>query len=477
MRRGLIFSLSSNVVFFLSGYVLHFFLGHAMPAASYGIVGTIITVLDFEYMFLSNGARQSLAKEISMSRYEIRDVIVKTIVFQCVVIAFFFVVNFFGAPVFGHILNDSSLAEYFRIAAFLVPANGLFVILLGINDGLQHFGMSALLGTFYPLAKLLVIPLVIFVFYNQPVIGVEIGFLLSLILSILIGLCMLIPVWHKIAGHGGEKIPFSYIAKHTLSFSLFFIVASLVLSVDTLIVKSVVEPPQLVGYYTGAVNFGKIPYYLMSAFVTVVLPVIAKMVAEGEFKQAVHRSREVVLIALVFILPISVIISASSRALLGSFYGPSFETASQALGCLALSNFFMGMTVMLNMILNSHDSTRFSDVLSVVSLIVVIPVFVISARTFGITGIALASMGCTFALMLISLIKVRGAIAELMTTRAWVAIGCTVLLWAAVRGVFSMVTVDNLVLLGVIYAVVYVAFVGLLVLCRVVSVPVLRRKM
>ena len=100
MRRGLIYSLSSNVIFFVSGYVLHFFLGNTMSAINYGVVGTIITVLDFEYMFLSNGARQSLSKEISMKRYSTLSVIAKTIAFQLIVIAFFFVINFFGAPIF-----------------------------------------------------------------------------------------------------------------------------------------------------------------------------------------------------------------------------------------------------------------------------------------------------------------------------------------------------------------------------------------
>ena len=167
MRRGLIYSLSSNVIFFVSGYVLHFFLGNTMSAINYGVVGTIITVLDFEYMFLSNGARQSLSKEISMKRYSTLSVIAKTIAFQLIVIAFFFVINFFGAPIFGYVLNDSSLDFYFRVAAFLVPANGFFVILLGINDGLRQFGISALLGVIYPIAKLSAVPLVVFPFRDK----------------------------------------------------------------------------------------------------------------------------------------------------------------------------------------------------------------------------------------------------------------------------------------------------------------------
>jgi O-antigen/teichoic acid export membrane protein len=479
MRRGLIFSLSSNIVFFISGYVLHYFLGSTMSAANYGIVGTIITVLDFEYMFLSNGARQSLSKEISMRRFNSVDVVVKTFGFQLIVIAFFFALNFFGAPLFGIVLQDGSLDFYFRLAAFLIPANGLFVILLGINDGLQQFGISALLGVFYPLAKLSAIPLIIFAFPNRPVVGVEVGFLLALLLSILVGGIALIGSWPKLrndrAGEGTQRIPFSTVSRSTLSFSFFFIVVSLVLSVDTLTVKSLVRPPQMAGYYTGAVNFGKLSYYLMSAFVTVVLPVIAKLVGEGKRDEALGKAREIVLIAVAFILPITVVISASSASLLGAFYGPDYRVAAFALSCLSLSNFFMGMTVMLHMMLHSYGDRRFSDLLSIISLIVVIPAFAAAAHFGGISGIAATSMACTCALMLISWVRVRQVLGEVITRRAGIAAAGALVLWAVTKVLFAAVHPANLLVLGAIYVPLYAVYVGVIVVCGIVPIPQLRR--
>ncbi|PLS31639.1 polysaccharide biosynthesis protein [Bifidobacterium margollesii] len=476
MRRGLIFSLSSNVVFFLSGYLLHFFLGNSMPAASYGIVGTIITVLDFEYMFLSNGARQSLAKEISMKRFDIVDIVKKTISFQLIIIAFFFAVNFFGAPVFGIVLNDASLDFYFRVAAFLIPANGLFVILLGINDGLQQFGISALLGTLYPIAKLSVIPLILFVFKNDPVVGLEAGFLLALLVSIALGCILLVPCRHKLAERRSTKrIQFAEVASHTLSFSFFFIVVSLVLSVDTLVVKAVVEPASMAGYYTGAVNFGKLAYYLMSAFVTVILPVVSRFVGEGKLDQAMQKAREMVVIAFVFILPMAVIISASSESLLAAFYGSDFRIAGSALTFLSLSNFCMGMTVMLNMVLTSHRSTHFSDLLSIGSLVIVIPVFVLAAKFFGISGIALASLVSTFTLMTISWLRMRHDIGDVMTRRSWMLLVGAAILWLVADVGFSRIHVENIFVLAGIYVIAYAIYVGALVAFRIVPLSGLRK--
>ncbi|MBW3087456.1 hypothetical protein KIH77_01685 [Bifidobacterium sp. 82T24] len=472
MRKGLVLNLISNIVFFVAGYVIHYFLGNTMPAASYGIVGTIMTVLDFEYLFLSNGARQSLSKEISMRRFDIGDVIRKSIMFQLLLVLVFFAINFFGAPLFGIVLNDSSLDFYFRIAAFLVPANGMYVLLLGINEGIQRFSTSALISTIYPVAKLSVIPLIIFVFRNDPVAGVEIGYLLALLFCIVLGCLSLIRHRGELHSTGGEKIRFGTVAHNTLSFSVFFIVVSLVLSMDTLVVKSVVEPASMTGYYTGAVNFGKLSYYLMTAFFTIILPVVAKAIGEHDTDTAIKRVKEFLLLIAVFILPIPVVISASSENLLVSFYHTDFAVAAPALSFLSLSSFFMGMTVLLNMVHTNFASNRFSDVLSVVSLVVVIPLFIVAGKLGGITWIAAASMCATLLTMIASYCAVVRKTGNLITGKVSIAVIGAIALWVIVRILFSTVLhTTNLFALAGLYAAVYAVYIGIMVATKVVSVP------
>ena len=476
MRRGLVLNVISNVVFFIAGYAIHYFLGNTMMPAEYGIVGTIMTVLDFEYMFLSNGARQSLAKEISMRRFDIGDVIRKSILFQLILVLLFFCINFFGAPLFSMVLNDQSLEQYFRIAAFLVPANGLFVLLLGINDGIQRFGTSALLNTVYPLAKLGVIPLIIYVFRDDPVAGVEIGYLLALVFCIVLGLLLMVRHRSMLRSDGGGPIRFRVVAHNTLSFSFFFIMVSLVLSIDTLIVKSTVEPAAMTGYYTGAVNFGKISYYLMTAFFTVILPVVAKDMGSGHEKQAVQHVREFIVLIGAFVLPIPVAISASSASLLAAFYQPDYQIAAPALSFLSFSSFFMGMTVLLNMVLTSFVSTnRFSDVLSIVSLLTMIPAFVIAARHGGINAIAATSMVCTALTMLVSLWAVTLRTGNIITSRALLTLGANLAFWVIVHVLFTGVLHSiGLVAMAGAYALLYAVYVGALLAAHVVRIP--RRK-
>ena len=477
MRSGLVLNLVSNIVFFIAGYAIHYFLGNTMSAVSYGIVGTIITVLDFEYMFLSNGARQSLSKEISMRRYDVGDVICKSGLFQALLVVVFFAINYFGAPLFGIILNDSSLDSYFRIAAFLVPANGVYVLLLGINEGIHRFNTSAMISIIYPIAKLSTIPLIVFCFKDDPVIGMEVGYLAALLFCIFLGVASLVHHRSELQSKGKDKIRFGEVARNTMSFSIFFIMVSLVLSIDTLVVKSLVLPASMSGYYTGAVNFGKIPYYLLTAFFTIILPIVAKSVGEHDISTAIDRVKEFLLIIAVLILPIPIVISASSNNLLISFYHEDFVAAAPALSLLSMSSFFMGMTVLFNMVYTNFASNRFSDILSIVSLITVIPAFIVAAKHGGITGVAISSICATLVTMVLSYCAVASKTGNLITPKMIVASISAIMLWVFVRLFFSFVfDARSLFILALIYGIIYISYIGFMCLVKVISVSELIAK-
>ena len=60
MYIGIILHLLSKISFVIGSYTMHFFLGRFLPEAEYGIVGTIITIMNFEYIFFTDGVRQGM---------------------------------------------------------------------------------------------------------------------------------------------------------------------------------------------------------------------------------------------------------------------------------------------------------------------------------------------------------------------------------------------------------------------------------
>lgn len=108
----------------LSSYAIHFFLGKALSPAEYGVVGTIITILDFDYLFLNNGVRQSISKALAGGAYDKRDVVKKGIFFQLLMVALVFGINFLAHRPSPPCLGMRALRAIFGMRRLSFPLQG-----------------------------------------------------------------------------------------------------------------------------------------------------------------------------------------------------------------------------------------------------------------------------------------------------------------------------------------------------------------
>ena len=86
MYQGIIFHVAAKIAFIIGSYAVHFFLGRSMDSEVYGIVDTIITVINLEYLLLNNGVRQAISNSISLNEYKKRDVALKGVTIQGILI-------------------------------------------------------------------------------------------------------------------------------------------------------------------------------------------------------------------------------------------------------------------------------------------------------------------------------------------------------------------------------------------------------
>ena len=444
MYKGIIFNVFSSLLFVASSYLMHFVLGYEMTPEQYGIMGSIITILDFEYLFLNNGVRQSISKEISKHKYVLSDLLLKCSVFQLLLIAILFSVNYFGSGIFCQILGDQTFDKYIKIAAFIIPFNGLYVITLGVNEGFQKFTSSALIGIVYAVGKLCVIPFVLFIF-QDPIMGTEMGLLTAIILAFLTGIFTLLINRKSFRSTGVEKISIRYYAKNTLNFSLFFIIVSVVLSIDTLIVKAVSVNDDMAGFYTGAVNFAKVSYFILSAFFTIILPIITYHYEKKQYEKAIETVKNFNTIIIALVVPITVVISATSAELLTTFYNEEYIVASSALTLLSWSHLFMGITVLYNMVIAATGKKSFSSVLAVLVLIVNIPLTIAMTKYFDITGTAGASIACTFFAMIVSVGYAKNDLKGIFEYTHLKIMGMNVLLWGLLELFIKNMKFTNIV--------------------------------
>lgn len=468
MYKGLIFHILAKVIFVLFGYIVHYFLGATLTPYEYGLVGTITTILDFEYLFLNDGVRQAVSNSISRNKYNIYNLFLKGMAFQALIVLVLCLVNFCGASIFGIVLNDMQLSKYVRFATAIVPFNGFYFVILGTINGFCRFKAEAILCTIYPVLKLSVIPCVLFVFEDS-VLGTEMGYFTA-VFGVFVMSVIALWIYRKDfrTGHS-EKINMSLFIKNSINFSFFFMLVSILLSADTIILKAVEQDGARVGYYTGAVTFGKVSYYLLAAFYIVLLPVVSKQYEKGEMEKARNVIADMVLIITAFIMPISVIIAATSRNLLVSFYNEEYGVASLSLKLLIFNNFLVGMVVVFNMIISITKKKFFSSILSLVMVLLQLPMCYFMARAYSMDGAAAAGSICSLAAFGLSAYMVVRLYGNFLNVRHFIGLGINVLVYLSVSKIISIYGTDNFGAMVFFYGCSYGAVIILMRLAGVIK--------
>lgn len=473
MFKGIFLHGISKVLLVLSSYAIHFFLGKALSPAEYGIVGTLVTLLDFDYLFLDNGVRQALSRGISRDCYDKKDLVTKGMLFQGVMIAIVFAINFLGAPAIAKILNDESLTQYIRYAAFILPFTGFYIVALGVFNGFRMFGTEAGIVSLYPLLKLAVIPFVAFVFAD-PILGTEAGFFLAGLVVCIVAVALLVRN-RALYRSGGKKIGIGEYVKSAVSYSLLFSIGSIIVNMDTLFVKAITADNTVVGYYTGASTFSKVPYHLLTAVFLVILPIVSRYRAQGEQEKAKNTIRDVISVILALVFPVVSILCGSGGAALSSFYQPEYAVAGPTLSLLALGIFCLGMMMVFSMIISSSGGEKFTASMAIGLAVIYFGLSIVLTKSLSIVGMAASTLICSAIAMTISGAVVIRIFGNVFRKKHLYLLLINVALYGITRGLFAFLPRVNLLYLGLIYLGLYGMVIGVMLFCKLLSLAQIKK--
>lgn len=390
MGLGLIMHIIAKVVFVLVGYGIHMYLGKTLSAGVYGSIGVVMSIININYNFLSNGARQAASHLIAANEYNRKDLIKKSYKFQMIVAFLLSFLNYFGADFIANLLRQPDLAKYIRITAIVIPFTALYFISVGIMNGYKLLVFEAITVTIYPLARLSIIPLVNYVFEDS-VLGTIIGFLIAAIVGCVVGNAFLIKL-PKTANDKTRTISNGGYVKQMINFLAFFLCVTIILNLDMLFVNAMVEEANKVGYYTGATNLSKVTYYLLSAIYLVVLPMLTSAYYDKKFE----KCREVInnLLMLIFglILPIVSIAAPLCGNLMVILYTEEYREAALVAAILMGSQFLLGLFVVFNVMICSAKSKKYSVVLGGGMVVVDAILCLTLIPILSIKGAALSSL-------------------------------------------------------------------------------------
>lgn len=469
MFKGLFMHSFAKIIFVLCSYAIHLYLGKTLSPAEYGIVGVIITIITLNYNFLSNGARQAASRSLATKKYNEQDIVKKSISLQFMVAILLALINYMFSKQISEILNTPSLEPFIKMTAFIIPFTAGYFCFIGIFNGLQLFVLEATIVTIYSFSRLAVIPFVGIVF-NNGALGTVTGFFTASFSVFIICLFILIFKIKKILKYRENDIPPRTFIQNATNFLLFFTFVTIILNIDMLFVNAFVENQNYVGYYTGAVNFAKVSYYLLSAVYIVALPTVTQEYAQNNFTKAQNTIKNLFTTILLFILPVVSITGASSGNLLSSFYKSEYRVASTTATILMISQFFIGLFVVLNMFITATHSKRFSPIVAMFITIINIILCAILIPIISIKGAAIASVITSSLGCMISFYKTHKLFGNIWGKKMVLLLVSNLILAITTGVIHSFWIVDNLFLLFVFYIVIYVFFVALMIILKIVDI-------
>ena len=390
MGIGLIMHIVAKMAFVLVGYSIHMYLGKSLDAAIYGSIGVIMSIININYNFLSNGARQAASHLIAAGKFNEKDLIRKSYFYQMLIAVVLAIINFVGADFIANVLQQPDLDTYIRVTAFMIPFTALYFISVGIMNGYKLLVFEALTVTIYPLMRLSIIPLVEFV-CEDAVLGTVYGFFIAAIIGCLVGNLFLAKNIKFV------EVKASYISsgeyvKQIINFLSFFLCVTIILNLDMLFVNALVVEGEQVGYYTGATNLSKVTYYLLSAIYLVALPVVTSAYSNRDFEKCKETINGLLMLICGLILPIVAIAGPLCGNLMVVFYKEEYRSAEFATGLLMVSQFLLGLFVIYNVLICSTKNKKYSVVLGIIMVLLDSVLCLILVPRYSINGAAIASL-------------------------------------------------------------------------------------
>ena len=387
LGRGTLYLMLVQVVFLASGYLIHAGLGRLLGPASYGIFGVVIYLITLSQDFLRVGIPQAASKYIAEDNSNAEAIKNKTVKLQLIYSVLVFSVYFLLADIFADLLGDPSLSIYIRLSAFIIPAGAFYSLYTNFLNGLRWYNKQAQVMLFYSAAK--IAGVFALVFFGYAVYGAIFGYLMGPLVGFALG-------WYffkgiKGEGDGRNDFELKKIINFAVPVIIFSVTFTFLISADLFFVKRILVENVQVGYYTAASMLSRVPFHILSALGFALFPAISRSTAINDVKQTENYIAGSMRYLLMFLIPIILLVSATSESLVSLFYSSAYLPASSSLSILVFGLGFYTILTIMTTIITASGRPRVSMLIALVlvPLCIVFNMFLIPI--YQLEGAALAT--------------------------------------------------------------------------------------
>ncbi len=401
----------AEVLYNLSGYVVHAVAGRILGPADYGRYGLVITLTTTVIILIGNGVPTAMSRYLSEAFIQnpgsIHAIKRAGIILQTLIIGAITLIFFFFAPIISRLLGDSSLTPLFQLSSLIIPAFAASSFYFYYFTGIHRFHTQATLKIARALlrATLLVALVVLFKIY-----GAIVGYILVPFLTFTIG--TFFDRRSSTDFPPEEKPVFSLrkLLSAAWPITFFLVFYEIFISIDLYLVKAILHNDQETGFYNAALTLGRIPYYLFYALSIVLLPTLAKLNGEGNPEKISKLMTSSLRYAGIILIPIATLLFAYAEQASSLFFGQDYVAAAPALEVLAfglscLTVFYIVATGLIGL-----GRAKLAMWLAIAGTAVDVLLNILAIKSFGILGAAWATAISSSIVTLASLIILQSTV-------------------------------------------------------------------
>ncbi len=397
----------AEIVYNLSGYVVHALTGRFLGPAEYGRYGIVITLTTMLIVLVGNGIPTAMSKYLSgISEKEpgkIYGIRQSAMHLQVVLIGGLTLLFYFAAPLIAALLRDESLTPLLKLSSLIIPTFAAASFNLYFFIGLHFFRVQAFLKILRSFARVIFIAGLAL---TSGVTGAVTGNILAPLTVFLVGLALepwLMRRFYPEAVHAKATtphFPWRDIISHALPLTLFLLFYELILTIDLFLVKILLADDHLTGLYNAAVTVGRIPYYLFYALALALLPTIAKTEAHRDTAATKKLLQQSLRLMLFLLVPLVTLLALYAPETLHLFYGQAFFQAALPMTILAVGVGALTVFYVFTFALNGAGLLRFPLVLAIGGVVLGLILNLVLIPLYGLIGAAMAVTTVSILLML-----------------------------------------------------------------------------
>lgn len=322
----------AEVLFNISGYVIHAVAGRVLGPAEYGRYGLVVTLTTTVIILIGNGIPTAMSRYLS-EHFEKDPSMVSVIKrvgarLQFFLIAGVTILFFLAAPLVSNLLGDPSLTPLFQFSSLIIPAFAASSFYFYYFTGIHRFHYQAILKMTRAILRIIItVSLVV----SFKIYGAIAGYIIVPFLTFLLGMFFDQKTSAPYKNHEQKekvrKFPWKALLSSAWPITLFLLFYEIFISIDLYLVKSLLRDDTATGYYNAATTLARLPSYLFYALSIVLLPALAKLKSEGDPEKVAHLMKKTLRYAGIILLPVFILLFAYAKPVIELFFGNKYEEA------------------------------------------------------------------------------------------------------------------------------------------------------